>query len=256
VRVVVTLRQRMGPVGRWMSSIDWHRIGAVTTLALLTAIATSWVALSGQILAEWGNDFDFYLAVARRWQSTNDLYGMEQLAGPHVDVTGVSVLYPPIALYLFTPFTVLPGFLWWAIPIGILGWHIASARPRWWAWPVMALLLFAPRSQAMIIWGNTGMWVAAFVALGLRFSWASPLVLFKPSFVPFALIGIRRRSWWVGFLLLSAASLAMLPLWFDYVTAMRNNVGDWPPGFLYSVPDYLLVSVPVVGWAARRRVPE
>jgi hypothetical protein len=43
----------------------------------------------------------------------------------------------------------------------------------------------------------------------------------------------------------------MLPLWFDYLAAMRNNVGEWPPGFLYSLPDYILVSIPVVAWIAR-----
>ena len=47
------------------------------------------------------------------------------------------------------------------------------------------------------------------------------------------------------------ASLVMLPLWFDYLAAMRNNVGEWPPGLVYSLPDYLLVMVPVVAWWAR-----
>jgi hypothetical protein len=96
------------------------------------------------------------------------------------------------------------------------------------------------------------MWVAAIVAVGLRHPWASAFVLLKPTFAPFALIGIRRRSWWVGLAALVAVSLPMLPLWFDYLSAMQNNVGEWPPGFVYSIPDYLLVLVPVVAWVARR----
>jgi hypothetical protein len=240
---------------RRLSGIDWRRIATVATIGMLLAIAGSWIALSGQVVSEWGNDFEYYVAVAQRWYTTGVLYDAEQLAGPYVALTGGSVLYPPLFLYLFVPFIVLPGFLYWAIPLGIVGAHVALARPAWWAWPVMALLLFAPRSQAIIIWGNTGMWVMAIVALGLRFAWASPFVMFKPTFAPFALIGIRRRSWWVGLAVLLAACLVMLPLWFDYVTAMRNNVGDWPPGILYSPPDYLLILVPVVAWLARRDRP-
>ena len=238
--------------GARSSRIDWRRIATVATAALLVAVAVSWIALSGQVLAEWGNDFDFYVGIAERWQETGALYGAEQLAGPYEAMTGVSMLYPPIYLYLFVPFLVLPGFLYWAIPLGLIACHIVLARPAWWAWPIMALLLFAPRSQAIIIWGNTGMWVAAIVAVGLRHPWASPFVLLKPTLAPFALIGIRHRSWWLGLAALVAVSLPMLPLWFDYLSAMRNNVGDWPPGFIYSIPDYLLVLVPVVAWVARR----
>ena len=151
----------------------------VATVVPLLAVAASWIALSGQVVGEWGNDLDFYVGAAQRWQETGALYRVEQLAGPYEAMTGVSMLYPPIVLYLFAPFLVLPGFLYWAIPLGLIAWHIALARPAWWAWPVMALLLFAPRSQAIIIWGNTGMWVAAIVAVGLRHPWASPFVLLE-----------------------------------------------------------------------------
>ena len=184
--------------GTRSTRIDWRRIAMVATVVPLLAVAASWIALSGQVVGEWGNDLDFYVGAAQRWQETGALYRVEQLAGPYEAMTGVSMLYPPIVLYLFAPFLVLPGFLYWAIPLGLIAWHIALARPAWWAWPVMALLLFAPRSQAIIIWGNTGMWVAAIVAVGLRHPWASPFVLLKPTFAPFALIGIRQRSWWVG----------------------------------------------------------
>jgi hypothetical protein len=236
---------------RW-PSIDWRRVSRVATIALVASSAASLVSVAGDVLDQWGNDYLFFVGVAQRWVVTGDFYGVEQLAGPYVAASGVSVLYPPIALYLFVPFTVLPEFLWWAIPLVIVAWHIVTARPTWWAWPVIALLLFAPRSQSIIIWGNTGMWVMAFVAIGLRFAWASPLVLLKPTLAPFALIGIRRRSWWVGLAVLLAASLLLLPHWFDYITAMRNNVGAWPPGFLYSLPDCLLVAVPIVAWIARQ----
>ena len=38
------------------------------------------------------------------------------------------------------------------------------------------------------------LWVAAFVALGLRFGWVGPFVVIKPSLGPLALAGIHRRS--------------------------------------------------------------
>ena len=94
------------------------------------------------------------------------------------------MLYPPIALYLFVPFTVLPAVLWWVIPIGIVTCHVVSARPAWWAWPLIAFALFLPRAQHILILGNTAMWVTALVALGLRYAWVSPFVLLKPTFLP------------------------------------------------------------------------
>ena len=132
--------------GTRSTHIDWRRIAMVATVLLLLAVAVSWIALSRQVVAEWGNDLDFYVGVAKRWQETGSLYRVEQLAGPYEAMTGVSMLYPPIALYLFAPFLVLPGFLYWAIPLGLIAWHIALARPAWWAWPVMALLRRLMRS--------------------------------------------------------------------------------------------------------------
>jgi hypothetical protein len=224
-----------------------HIAVAVTVGALFGVMASNLAYLS-EVLNQWGEDYQFFADVGRRWLETGAFYNAHQLAGPYEARTAVDVLYPPVALYLFVPFAVLPAFLWWVIPLGILVWHVVSSRPAWWAWPVIALIILAPRSQSIIIWGNTGMWMTAFIALGLRYAWASPLVLLKPTFVPFALIGVRNRAWWLGMAVFIVASLAMLPLWFDYVSAMRNNSGNWPPGFVYSLPDYLLAMLPIVAW--------
>lgn len=74
--------------------------------------------------------------------------------------------------------------------------------------------------------------------------------MLKPTFAPFALIGIQRRAWWIGAGGLVAASLVLLPMWPDFIAALRNNVGPWP-GLFYSVPDYLFCAIPVVAWWAR-----
>lgn len=193
----------------------------------------STIAVLPEILNQWGEDYQWFVEKTRRWVEFGQFYNEHQLAGPYEALSGRDVLYPPVVLFLFVPFLWLPAFLWWAIPLGVLGWHLVASRPAWWAWPILGGLVWIPRDQSIVIWGSTGMWIAAFVALGLRFAWASPFVLLKPTFGPFALM-----------------SIVVLPMWFDYYTALRNNVGPWP-GLLYSVPDFLFLLIPIVAWAAR-----
>lgn len=227
----------------------WGRYLAVAaTVGIVLGITMSNALILPEVMNQWGEDYGFFRDVAQRWVETGAFYNPHQLAGPYEAATAVDVLYPPIALYLFVPFVWLPAPLWWLIPIGIVAWHVIDARPAWWAYPVIALLLWFPRSESMVIWGSTGMWVAALVALALRFPVFGSWVLFKPTFAPFALVGIRHRAWWIGLGILALASVVMLPLWFDYVRAMTNNVGPWPGSVLYSLPDYVLVLIPVVAW--------
>ena len=227
-------------------------VAVALTIGLVLAVAISALLLITDIHDQLGEDYQFFVDAAARWSSTGQVYLGHQLAGPYEAVTAVDFLYPPAALALFVPFVYLPAPLWWAIPLGIVGWHVVACRPAWWTWPVIALMAWFPRSQSMIIWGSTGIWVAALVALGVRYAWPSVLILFKPTFLPFALIGIRHRSWWIALGVLAVVMLPSAPLWLDYVSAMRNNVGDWPPGALYSIPDYVFVSIPLVAWLGRR----
>jgi hypothetical protein len=124
-------------------------------------------------------------------------------------------------------------------------------RPSIWVWPFLALMLWWPRTQSIIVWGNTGMWIAAFLALALAYRWPGALILIKPSLAPFALVGIRSRGWWVVAIALALVSLPMLP---DYITAMRNNVGSFP-GLDYSVQDIPFMAIPLVAWLARTDQP-
>jgi hypothetical protein len=233
-----------------------RRVAIAITLGILAAIVVSWVALRADIHDQLGEDYQFFVDAASRWQSAGQVYLDRQLAGPYEAATAVDFLYPPPALALFVPFLYLPAPLWWMIPLGITAGHIVACRPVWWSWPILALMLWFPRTQSMIIWANTGMWVTALVALGVRFKWPSALIFVKPTFLPFALIGIRHRSWWIALAVMTVLLIPTFPLWLDYVTAMRNNVGDWPPGALYSIPDYVMASIPIVAWLARSNVTD
>ena len=114
----------------------------------------------------------------------------------------------------------------------------------------MLLLLCWPRAHAAFLFGNTDMWAMAGVAAGLLWGWPAFLLLLKPTFAPLAIIGIgsRRRTGWFALVILAAASLAMLPLWLDYVMVIRNV----RIGLDYALASVPLVVIPIVAWYARR----
>ncbi len=195
-----------------------------------------------------GTDFDYYRGVGQRWLDSGSMYLPRQLAGPYVVKADVDVLYPPIALLLFVPFTILPWPAWWLIPIGVVVSLVLRWRPAPWSWPILAFLAAWPSQVAHVLFGNTDNWVIAAVAGGLAAGWPGVLVLLKPSLAPFALLGMRRRSWWVAALLLGLLSVAMLPLWQDYFTAIRNSDINASYSLLQVPPMF----IPVVAWLARQ----
>ena len=68
------------------------------------------------------------------------------------------------------------------------------------------------------------------------------LLAIKPTLLPFAIIGIRHRSFWIAAAALAAVSLLMLPMWLDYVVVLRNlSIGG-----AYSLGSVPLLLVPVV----------
>src|SRR4029078_6946076 len=118
--------------------------------------------------------------------------------GPYQVQTLVDNLYPPHALYLFVPFVVVPALVWWLVPLRVIAYLQWWCRPAAWAWPILALILVFPKTPNQIIYGNTDMWIAAFIAGGVRWAWPAVLVSIKPSLAPFALIGIRSRWWGIA----------------------------------------------------------
>lgn len=206
---------------------------------------------------EWTrqSDFNFYRSAAQRWLSTGSFYLPSQLAGPYTIVLDRDVLYPPIALYLFVPFALgVPAPLFWVIPLAVLGYAILRWRPAVWTWPVLAAILFWHATLSDLLLGNTDLWVAAAVAGGLMWGWPSLLVALKPPFGLLALVGAKRRSWWVGLPFVVVASVLMARLWADYLVTLRNSGIPWT----YSLPTLPLVVAPLVARLGRtnERTPQ
>jgi hypothetical protein len=207
-----------------------------------------------------GVDFALYRDVTARWLSGGSFFEPYQLAGPY-DIRAGDVLYPPVALWLFVPFalagsTVPWSFLaaaaWWGIPLGAVAIAVAALRPRPLVWPVIALCLANPTTLLKIWTGNPVMWSMAAMALAVVGSsrFAAPFVLLKPSLAPFALFGIRRRSWWVGAAVLVLLSVPFGSLWADWVASVVNSRGG---GLLYSSLEAPMLLLPLAAWVGRRR---
>jgi hypothetical protein len=199
---------------------------------------------------EAGMDFWFYRDIAIRWLADGSYYTPVQLAGEPYELTAmVDVLYPPTALALFVPFVWLPWVLWWVIPIAVIGYVVWTYRPSPWAWAAIAFLVAWPRTFGAVLFGNTDMWMAAGVAGGLRWGWPAVLIAVKPTFLPFALVGVRHRSTWVLGTILGLLSLPLLP---DYITAMTNLRVD---GIGYAAVSLPIVLIPIVAWLGREKPP-
>lgn len=187
---------------------------------------------------ELGLDYGIYMDRTRDWLAGDGFYTSQQLAGPYQLDQGIPpALYPPVLLYLTVPFTILPAVLWWAAPIAIIAVALWRLRPPIETWPLLALLLVYPRTWVMLIYGNPSMWAFAALVAGLVWSWPAALVAIKVTLSPFALVGIRSRSWWITVGVGLALSLPFAAMWPDYVTAISNArngygleylVGEWP----------------------------
>lgn len=215
----------------------------------LIEVALRWDEARGSL----GADYGLYMDATRRWMGGGGFYLPGQLSGPY-PVVAPAVLYPPTALLLFVPFTLLPPLLWWVIPIATVGWVVRHHRPRPLVWPVLALCLWFPTTSEVVFAGNPVMWVVAAVALGTVHGWPSALALLKPTVAPFALLGLHRRSWWMAAAGAVLVSLVFLPIWHDYALALLNARD--PLGPLYSLNQFPTLMLPIVAWlgaSARRR---
>ena len=196
-----------------------------------------------------GVDLVYFQSIAQRWLDTGVWYTAEQLSGPYEVETLVTNLYPPHALYLFVPFLVLPAILWWVIPLGVMAYVVWWCRPTLRVWPVLALIVLFPKTLNQIIYGNTDMWIAAFIAGGVRWAWPATLVTIKPSLLFFAAIGILRRSWWIAALVLVVLSLPLIGLWLQYPTVTLNSSAKvW-----YSFGNLPFFVLPLVAWIGSTR---
>lgn len=230
--VARVIHNRAAPVawtraGRWLAAII-ASIGIAQALLLIRAV---W-DFDG---IPWGLDFTLYVERAASWLAGDGFYLPRQLAGPYSIAHG-DAMYPPIALWLFVPFTVLPAVLWWVIPAGLL---VAAYRRQGlsrWAPLAFALILLYQRAWIVVILGNPSMWAIACGVAGVAFGWPALGAIIKPVFAPLALTGIRRRSWWFGAVVVCLIAVPFGSMWIDYAHALQNAqgggleyvVGEWP----------------------------
>lgn len=234
------------------------RIGRPRTIGrLISAAASAWllaatlpITIEASAGTRLAGDFSLYRDAAARWLAGGQFYPASQLAG-HWTISGGAILYPPVTLWLFAPFTVLPAVLWWAIPALVVGWAIWRLRPGALAWPVMAFLVGFSPLPAFVRAGNPMMWALTAMFVGCATVGPSVLVLLKPSLAPFALFGAWHRRWWLwagGF------ALACLPfglLWLDWARSLLGSDGS----LAYSYREVGLLMVPLVAWAGRQPRP-
>ena len=92
------------------------RVALLLSAAMFAIPAVLVLLVPRPLEQPFGVDFLLYRDAAARWLAGGPYFEPYQLAGPY-PITAGDVLYPPVALWLFVPFTVLPAVLWWAIPI-------------------------------------------------------------------------------------------------------------------------------------------
>lgn len=244
-RATLGLYARANPfLGRWGRPI------AFGLTIVITAIGLGFFLVAGTQVGwtrEWFDDLEIYTDATSRLIDGGGWYLERQLNGPYL-IHHQDVLYPPVTAWLFLPWLVLPAWTFSAAPLGIVAWFVVRVRPRPWTWPIIAFGGVFPVSLVYVAYANPTLWIGAFVALGLRYSWPGVLVLLKPSLAPFALIGIRSRGWWIGAVALGLASMPFLALTLDYPRILLDSRGS---SLLYSGTSVPFVALPVVAWLGR-----
>lgn len=220
-------------------------IGICVTLALIDLfdLVNNWATLHAQL----GVDYALYMNSAIGWIHGGSYFQSYQLAGPY-GISAGDILYPPIALLLFVPFTFLPAILWWLIPGMAVVWCVVSLQPRRTAWPWLVACAAWPTTPLKVLTGNPVMWAVAALAVGVVYAWPSVLVLIKPSLFPFALFGARTRGWWIALGILLGVSLPFGSLWIDWIHSVLNSQGG---GVAYSSLEIPMLAFPLVAWLGR-----
>jgi hypothetical protein len=198
-----------------------------------------------------GMDFHIYLDRTRAWLAGSGFYLPEQLEGPYwVDPTLTPITYPPVLLYVLVPFMLLPSLLWWAIPIGVIGYSLLRLRPPLWTWPVLAAVLVYPRTWMVLVYGNPSLWAMAALTAGLVWRWPLAFVPIKPTLAPFALLGVWERTFWKGVGLALVLSLPFGAMWLDYLAAMANARSN---DVVYLLGEWPIIAAPVIAWFGASR---
>ena len=226
-----------------------RRVAIVLSVAVFVVPIVFVALIPNPLTQPLGVDLTLYRDVATRWLAGGPYFEPRQLAGPYTIEAG-DILYPPVALWLFVPFVVLPAILWWAIPLGLIAWAIWRLQPRPEVWPFLALCIAWPTTLLKTWTGNPVIWAVAALALAMLYRWPAVFVLLKTSLLPFAFFGANRRSWWIALAVLVIMSVPFGSLWSDWVMSVVNSRGG---GLLYSALEIPMLLLPLIAWAGRTR---
>lgn len=227
------------------------RRGAIALTVLFVLVDLFDLSVNAPTLRlQVGVDYQLYVDSAARWLNGGAYFQAYQVAGPY-QISAGDILYPPVALLLFVPFTFLPALLWWLLPGAALAWSLRRLRPAPAVWPMLAACAAWPTTPLKILTGNPVIWAVAALALGVLYAWPSVLVLIKPSLFPFALFGARRRSWWLALAIFVGVSLPFGSLWIDWVHSVLNSQGG---GIAYSSLEIPMLAFPLIAWLGRERL--
>jgi hypothetical protein len=232
----------------------------LVAIALVTLTLAGWgvalVTVTDWFGRSFAIDYGIYMSAVDHWLAGGGWYQARQLSGPYPIELG-DILYPPILLYLLVPFRLLGPWLWWTLPAAILSWVVWRHRPAPWALALIGLCLAWPYTPAKYVFGNPVIWAAAAVGLGTIWRWPAALALLKPTVVPFALVGIRDRRWWVVVIVLLVASLPFFADTLRYPQVLldaQTNPVDGRGGPLYSLTEFPLMAIGVIAYFGRRRI--
>lgn len=238
---------------RLLERLDRRSVALLLAVAVFVLPVLFVLAIPDPLEQPLGVDVALYREAAARWFAGGPFYEPRQLLGPY-EVAHGDILYPPVGLWLFVPFALLPDalalILWWAIPVAVTVVAIGAVRPRPAVWPLIALCLAWPTTPLKIWTGNPVIWSVAAMAVAILWRGGAPFALLKPSLFPFALFGIRERSWWFGLALFVVLCLPFGSMWLDWVTTVLNSRGG---GLLYSALEAPMLAIPLVAWIGRTR---
>jgi hypothetical protein len=227
-------------------------VGCALLILFLVVDALDASANSATLGVQGGVDYQLYMGAATAWLHGGRFFEPYQLAGPY-QISAGDILYPPVSLILFVPFTFLPAILWWLIPGAAVAWCLYCLRPAQWAWPLLAASVAWPTTLLKILTGNPVIWAVAAIAMGVLYAWPSVLALIKPSLLPFALVGMRTRRWWIALGVVIVVSLPFGSLWIDWVHSVLNSQGG---GIAYSSLEIPMLAFPLVAWLGRTRAAD
>jgi hypothetical protein len=252
-----------GPLVDRFWSVHAHPSAATTRVpllvpALFAAVSVAFLAwsllplipLAPTFNGYASRDVDLYLLAARRWLDGGAFYEPYQLQGAY-GISYGDILYPPVVLWLLVPFLIVPTILWWAIPIALTGFGLARLRPSFVVWPLLALCVAWPPTAVRVATGNPVMWVVAAVMVGTVVAGPAALALVKPSLLPFAIWGIRRRAWWLWLIAFGVVCIPFGTMWVEWITVVMNSRGG---GLLYSIQEVPMLLIPVIAWVGRTRL--